>query len=88
MKIEIIHRILQGRDISLKEYECTHAVPMIGDIYAGIQFKDGYQRTIKQRLLFPDSPNSMVVYVDYTYPGLVKKELITSTEMDMATIVS
>lgn len=87
MKV-LIEQIQTGK--RLLEYESEIIVPLVGDIYAGCKFKDGYQRTIKERQLYPGAPNVILVLVDYSYPSLVKTEmkLTTSTEMDMATVVS
>ncbi len=90
MKVQIMERNPHGMDITLKEYECTGVIPMIGDLYAGIHFNDCQSRIIKERLLFPDVPTSIAVYVVYAYPSIAPKktELTTSSEMDMATVLS
>jgi len=69
---------------TLLEYE-SDIIPMVGDTYAGMQFKDGYQRKIIGRLLFPTCPNNILVYVDYSFPSLVKTEnQLTDYEAEIA----
>ncbi len=79
MNITITH---EDTNEKLLEYQAIEVTPLIGDIYAGYNFKDGYQRTIIGRLLIPGAPNYLVVYVKYSYPNLVelKKESKTLTE--------
>jgi len=87
MKIEIRQ---EGASIltnpSLLEYE-SDISPLIGDIYAGMNFKDTYQRTIVKRMLLPTVPNWIIVYVVYSFPNLVKmlngKEELSEIESDL-----
>jgi len=69
-------------DILVFESEIT---PMVGDEIAGCNFKDGHLRTIKSRQLVPNNKsNSIIVYVDYTYPSLVNEYAdITQAEADL-----
>lgn len=51
----------------LFDYEST-IIPMVGDRYAGRNFKDGKHRTVTSRLLIPAVPNTIIVYVEITKP--------------------
>jgi hypothetical protein len=81
MNIEIIH--LKGRK-SLKEYK-SDIIPNIGDWFPGNYFEDGLQRTVVNRLICPDAPTYINVYVEYTYPILAPKNELTDAEADLLT---
>ncbi len=80
MKIEIIQDDTRE---SLLQYE-SDLLPLIGDRFAGMHFKDQYGRTTLYRMVMPNNPTWLVIYVEYTHPDLVKsleagKKLIQTT---------
>ena len=83
MKI-IIQQV--GTTIPIVKYESVIA-PLVGDIYSGMAFEDNQQRTIKERQLLISVLDTIIVYVDYTFPNLLPqtKELNTITEQDLVT---
>lgn len=70
MKIKLVQESTRQ---DVLEYE-SNIIPMKGDIYAGIQFKDYYGRTVVSRMLMPGYDDVIIVYVDYTYPQLVEAD--------------
>lgn len=76
MKIKLVQESTRE---DVLEYE-SNIIPMKGDIYAGIQFKDHYGRTVVSRMLMPGYDDVIIVYVDYTYPQLVEADKETVHE--------
>lgn len=55
--VSIYHRNESGADTSLMSYE-TEIIPVVGDVYAAHCFEDRYHRTVVERLLRTESPDS------------------------------
>ena len=72
--VVIYHHNERGADTRLKSYE-SEIIPQVGDVYAGIDFEDGNQRKVIDRLLATDSRDSIIITVDFMFPDLaIKKE--------------
>lgn len=63
----------QNTNDTVLEYE-GDILPQIGDTYASVAVPDGEGRTVVSRQIVPSCPNYLNVFVEYTYPTIVKKK--------------
>lgn len=80
MKIKLQQRGTHGD--YLFEYE-SDLVPIVGDIYAGIDMPDHVGRTVIERLIIPNVPNAIVLYVDYSFPQFSPPQKTSDLEGDL-----